>query len=274
MIARLTRGRRERDGTVNRVSQDMHTAPRQAADGAARRPGRPVAWGLLALAVAAAAGSSAYLLTRYSGPAAGQELRPSGAPAGMSTSLANLMNLDPLPRSPAPGFTLTDQAGRTMSLASLRGKVVVLEFMDPHCTDICPIVSQEFVDAYHDLGPAGRHVVFAAVNVNQYYRSVHAVNQFSQAHQLNTIPGWHFFTGPTRLLRTAWRDYNISVRAPNPNADIIHTSAVYVIDARGRERFLASPEVDHTISGKSYLPATQLAAWGRGIAILARSATR
>ena len=47
-----------------------------------------------------------------------------------------------------------------------RGKVVVLEFMDPHCTDIYPIVSQEFIDAYHDLGRAAGDVVFAAVNVN------------------------------------------------------------------------------------------------------------
>ncbi len=270
MIARLTRGRQGHDSTVGGVSQGMGTAPRQHADGPANRPGHLVVWGILALVVAAAAGS-AYLVTRYPGPAAGQELRPSGPPAGMSTSLANLMNLDPLPRSPAPGFTLTDQTGRMMSLTSLRGKVVVLEFMDPHCTDICPIVSQEFVAAYHDLGPAARHVVFAAVNVNQYYRSVHAVNEFSHAQQLNTIPGWHFFTGPTKLLRTAWRDYNITVQAPNPNAGIVHTSAVYVIDARGRERFLASPEVDHTNSGKSYLPASQITAWGRGIAILARS---
>jgi protein SCO1 len=53
---------------------------------------------------------------------------------------------------PALGFTLTDQDGRTLALSALRSKVVVLEFMDPHCTDICPIVSQEYVDAYRDLG--------------------------------------------------------------------------------------------------------------------------
>jgi AhpC/TSA family len=86
--------------------------------------------------------------------------RVSGIPASVPTSLGNLMSLTPVPGQAAPAFTLTDQAGRTLSLASLKGRVVVLEFMDPHCTDICPIVSKEFIDAYHDLGSAASHMVF------------------------------------------------------------------------------------------------------------------
>jgi cytochrome oxidase Cu insertion factor (SCO1/SenC/PrrC family) len=94
---------------------------------------------------------------------------------------------------------------------------------------------------------------------------------YSDDNRLNTIPGWHFFTGPVPALRTAWHDYYIQVQAPDPKADIVHTSAVYFIDPRGRERYLASPEADHTKSGSSYLPASQQAAWGHGIAVLARS---
>ena len=204
----------------------------------------------------------------------GQQIRPSGIPSNISTSLANLMQISPIPGVRAPGFTLTDQRGRTMSLASLRGKVVVLEFMDPHCTDICPIVSQEFVDAYHALGANNSKVVFAAINVNQYYTTVPEMAAYSGQHQLSTIPAWHFFTGPVPALRTAWRDYNIQVAAPNPNADIEHTSAVYFIDARGAERYLATPMVDHTSNGTAYLPPAQVAAWAGGIARLATDMTR
>ena len=204
---------------------------------------------------------------------AGANVRPSGIPGNISTSLANMMQLSPVPGVRAPGFTLTDQNGHTMSLASLRGKVVVLEFMDPHCTDICPIVSQEFVDAYHQLGARAGKVVFAAINVNQYHATVANMATFSDAQRLNTIPGWHFFTGPVPTLRTAWRDYNVEVSAPNPNADIVHTSAVYFIDAQGRERFLASPMVDHTANGTSYLPLAQISGWSGGIARLATDLT-
>ncbi len=212
----------------------------------------------------------AYLVARHDKSTAMELPRVSGLPADMPTSLANLMSLSALPRTRAPGFTLTDQQGHRLTLASLRGKVVVLQFMDPHCTDICPLVSQEFVDAYHDLGARAGQVVFAAVNVNPYHTSVPAMAAYSRAQGLNTIPSWHFFTGPVPRLRSVWHGYNIQVVAPNPDADVQHTSVVYLIDQRGRERYLAMPVADHTKSGTAYLPAQQLASWGHGLALLAR----
>ena len=72
-------------------------------------------------------------------------------------------------------------------------------------------------------------------------------------------------------LRAVWNAYNIAVQAPGPDADIVHSSVVYFIDPGGRERYLASPQADHATSGASYLPADQIAAWGRGIAQVARA---
>jgi cytochrome oxidase Cu insertion factor (SCO1/SenC/PrrC family) len=200
--------------------------------------------------------------------------RVSGIPAGVPTSLVNLMALTPVPDLTAPGFTLTDQAGHAVSLNSFKGRVVVLEFMDPHCTDICPIVSQEFVDAYRDLGAAASHVVFAAVNVNAYHHRVDDVAAFSREQQLNLIPSWHFLTGPVASLQAVWNAYHVYVQAPSPDADIVHTSVVYFIDPGGTERFAASPMVDHTESGTAYLPLAQQAAWGHGIALIARQLAR
>ena len=199
-----------------------------------------------------------------------EQLRPSGLPPSVPTGVANLMGLSPVPKRPAPGFVLTDQYGRTLPLSSLRGKVLVLEFMDPRCHDICPLVSQEFVDAYHNLSPAvAKKVVFLAVNVNRYHNSVSAVMAFSKEHELLTIPSWRFLTGSVPLLEKVWRAYNIQVAAPNPNGDIIHTSIIYFISSRGTERYVAAPVVDHTAKGVAYLPPAQLTEWGRGIALVA-----
>jgi protein SCO1/2 len=230
-----------------------------------RREWRILVSGVIAITLAGLIAVAIVLATRQRSTL----LRPSGIPASVSTSLANLMQLSPLPHRPAPGFTLTDQNGRTMALSALRGKVVVLEFMDPHCVDICPIVSQEFVDAYHDLGPAAGKVVFAAINVNQYHASVAAMASYSREHGLTVIPSWHFFTGPLPALQAAWRNYGIAVRAPSRNADIIHTSAIYFLSPTGQEMFLASPMADQTRKGTAYLPAGQLAEWGHGIALIA-----
>jgi cytochrome oxidase Cu insertion factor (SCO1/SenC/PrrC family) len=195
----------------------------------------------------------------------------SDIPASVSASLANLMELSPLPSITAPNFTLRDQFGREISLSDLRGNTVVLEFMDPHCTDICPLVSQEFVDAYHDLGPAASKVVFVAINVNKYFRSVKSMKTYSQEHGLDEIPSWHFLTGSVQSLEDVWHDYGSYVSAPNPNADIIHSSVVYFIGPSGFEQYAASPTDDHTANGAAYLPTGSLASWGRGIALVANA---
>jgi cytochrome oxidase Cu insertion factor (SCO1/SenC/PrrC family) len=253
--------------------EQVPAGPAGGTGGPPRRSSLPrllVLVSVLTVLLVAAVAIPAYMVSRNHTALAAQQARVSGIPATVSTSLANLMVLSPVPGGRAPGFTLTDQNGHALSLSSMRGKVVVLQFMDPHCTDICPIVSAEFVKAYHDLGPLASKVVFAAVNVNAYHARVQDMAKYTQAQQLNTIPSWHFFTGPVGALKSVWRGYNIQVYAPNPNADVEHTSAVYFIDPQGRERYLASPEVDHTKSGASYLPASQQIAWGHGIALVAR----
>ena len=266
MTASATPGQQPADGGAAGKPGQQASGP----GGPSGPPGRIIVLGAIAVVLTVAVAAAAFVVVRHR-DAAGP--RPSGIPTSVSTSLANEMLLTPLPRQQAPGFTLTDQAGRTMPLSALRGKVVVLQFMDPHCTDICPIVSQEFVDAYHKLGPAARNVAFIAINVNQYHASVADMAAYSRQEALNTIPSWHFFTGPVPALKTAWRDYNIAVEAPNPDADIVHTSALYFIDPQGREAFLASPMVDHTSNGTAYLPARQIAQWATGIALLARHLT-
>jgi cytochrome oxidase Cu insertion factor (SCO1/SenC/PrrC family) len=243
---------------------------------ARRRPRRSA----VVLAVVAIVGGLAFAslfafgVTRLTAQTGSSPMRPTGIPASVSTSLAGLMQLTPVPPSAAPGFTLTDQSGHQVSLASFRGKTVVLTFMDSHCTDICPLVSREFIDANTDLGPAARHVVFIAVNVNPYRRRISDMASYSSAQQLDSIPTWHFVTGSLPSLRAVWNDYQIQVQAPSRNADVIHTSLIYFISPQGKERYAAAPMVDHTMKGTAYLPASQLASWGRGIALVAGAAGR
>jgi cytochrome oxidase Cu insertion factor (SCO1/SenC/PrrC family) len=171
---------------------------------AQRRGTRLVVLAVIAAGLVAAATASFVMIALRPHQSQQAPPRVSGIPASVPTSLVNLMALTPVPEQAAPGFTLTDQAGRTISLASFKGRAVVLEFMDPHCTDICPIVSREFLDAYHGLGSAASRVVFVAVNVNAYHHGVADVPAFSREQQLNTIPSWHFLTGPVASLRAVW----------------------------------------------------------------------
>jgi cytochrome oxidase Cu insertion factor (SCO1/SenC/PrrC family) len=235
------------------------------------RPNRALALALALVGIFILAAATMVIITvrHHQQPAA--DLRPSGIPASVPTRLANLMGLSPLPATPAPGFTLTDQRGHRLALSAFRGRAVVLTFLDTRCTSICPLVSDEFAAADQDLGPLAGKVVFAAVNVNPYHAAVRDIAAFSAQHQLTSIPGWHFFTGPVPQLQAVWRAYHIQVQPRGPGRDTIHTSAVYFIDSHGRERYLAAPMASYAKAGAAYLPAGQIAAWGRGIASAAKS---
>ena len=184
----------------------------------------------------------------------------------------DFMNLASAGGAAAPDISMTDQTGQTVSLAALeqQGKAIVLEFMDPHCTDICPIVSQEFKVAYRQLGPAASKVAFVAVNVNPFHTGVSDVASFTREQGLDELPAWHFLTASVPQLQQTWKEYAIAVQAPNPNADVVHSDNLFFIDSTGHERYIALPTDDHTASGAAYLPAPQVREWGVDIASVAR----
>ena len=197
---------------------------------------------------------------------------PPGTPESPTQARDDFMNLASAGGAAAPDISMTDQNGQTVSLSQLeqQGKVVVLEFMDPHCTDICPIISQEFKVAYQQLGPVASKVAFVAVNINPFHTGVSDVASFTREQGLDEVPGWHFLTAPVPQLQQAWKDYAIAVQAPNPNVDVVHSDNLYFIDATGHERYIALPTDDHTAAGTAYLPAPQLREWGVDIASVAR----
>ena len=73
---------------------------------------------------------------------------------------------------PAPDFRLVDQSGVSLALSDFRGQVVVLAFLDPKCTDSCPLTANEFRLTHRALGADAARVAFLAVNVNPTANSI------------------------------------------------------------------------------------------------------
>jgi len=137
---------------------------------------------------------------------------------------------------PAPGFTLTDQNGRTVSLAQLRGKVVLMTFLDPVCTTDCPIIAQEFKQAGEMLGAQDSHVELVAVVANPSYRSIAFTRAFDRQEGLATVPNWLYLTGPLSQLGAVWRQYGVTVQNLPAGAMSAHNDLAVVIDASGQIR--------------------------------------
>lgn len=217
----------------------------------------------LAIAVALGTGGGLYLASRGS----------SGPSSASGTSSANvaMMGLSQLPPTPAPGFTLTDQNGQTRTMASLQGRVVVVYFMDVRCTDICPLVAQEFINASKLLGARASTVAFVGINVNPDHTTLPDVRAFDAEHGLDHLPNWYFVTGPLAQLKQVWSQYGIRVEVDPKTADVKHTSTMTFIDPKGVEQQVAFPEARMRIDGSGYLEPGQLDGWSQGIASAAES---
>ncbi|MEO8898082.1 MAG: SCO family protein [Candidatus Dormibacter sp.] len=135
---------------------------------------------------------------------------------------------------PAPGFSLTDQFGRKVSIHDLLGKVVVLAFTDAQCTTICPLTTESMAEALKLLGPAAAGVQLVGLNSNPTANSVADVLDYSTAHGL--LHSWLFLTGSAAQLQLVWNEYHIF--AAVEQGSVVHTAAVFIIDAAGNERYL------------------------------------
>lgn len=173
------------------------------------------------------------LLGAAAGGWAWWRLRPFALPEG-----ANLEG------RPAPAFALTDQFGKPLALADLRGRVVLLTFIDSHCTDVCEFTATELLKAQTALGAQRGQVSIVAVNVNARYNSVGDVLDYSRRFHMDER--WYFLTGDATALQQVWKDYYIGVEV-GPRGDVTHQVAVYVIDQRGRQRALLLPHTDPMI---------------------------
>jgi cytochrome oxidase Cu insertion factor (SCO1/SenC/PrrC family) len=138
--------------------------------------------------------------------------------------------------TPAPNFTLTSQYGRQVSLASLRGKVVLLTFLDPVCTTDCPVIAAEMRVADEILGSKARDAELVAVVANPTYTSLAYTRAFDLQVGLNTVPNWLYLTGSVSQLASVWHRYGIEVEDLPAGAMAAHNDIAFVISAKGEEQ--------------------------------------
>ena len=204
------------------------TAP--VRQGSSRRPGlvvSPVASGLIAVGAAGA------IVLVGAVPMAVASTNPR-----TDAIVSEAINGQPEPTdTPAAPFTLTDQHGATVDLASLRGRTVALTFLDPVCTSDCPLIAQQFRQVDEMLGPsASTTTAFIAVVANPTYRDVQFVQAFDAQEHLDTLPNWYFLTGSIAQLTAVWNAYGIEVQSIGSGGMAAHSDTAYVIDGNGHLR--------------------------------------
>ncbi len=189
-------------------------------------------WALWAatLAIGIGAGTGLALLSRNARqPAVPEVSRVALGPAAIWAQGAR----------PAPDFRLTDQHGSAFSLRGLRGRPVLLTFIDPLCRNLCPLEAKVLNDVVRRAASADRPAI-AAVSVNPWGDTPATFRQ--DAVKWRLVPQWRWGAGSHAALARVWRNYEIGVSVTKRTIagitvhEVSHTEATYVIDASGHER--------------------------------------
>jgi cytochrome oxidase Cu insertion factor (SCO1/SenC/PrrC family) len=143
---------------------------------------------------------------------------------------------------PTPAFSLVDQDGRRVSIASLHGKTVALTFFDSTCTHAgggCANVQElRLVDRV--LGTIANRVELVAINTNSAYQSSDDLASFDRRAGLDKVSNWMYLTGPLSQLRDVLSGFAVYVSGPDGYKDmsmgVPHGQTAYVIDAAGVTR--------------------------------------
>lgn len=144
---------------------------------------------------------------------------------------------EPLPViGPAPGFALTSQDGKPVSLVALRGKVVAVAFIFTGCSSICPLLTQKMVQVQDALGADfGTNVAFVSITLDPEHDTPQALQDYARAWSAKRA-GWSFLTGPPETIAEVTRQYGVFAAQKQDGGGIDHTQLTSIIDAEGMIR--------------------------------------
>lgn len=163
---------------------------------------------------------------------------------------------------PVPRIPLVDARGNKTSLAALRGKYVVLAPSLTLCSEVCPITTAAFGEIKKVLKRDGvaRRVALVEVTVDPWRDTPSRLRAYARRAHVT----WTLLTGSRRHVRRFWNFFQLFYRRTPParpaptdwfthkpeKFDVAHQDGVFIIDPRGRWRYVlvGMPQLSGRIS--------------------------
>lgn len=138
----------------------------------------------------------------------------------------------------APSFSLTDQEGRTVTDAGLRGNVLVLDFFFTSCRTVCPVQTSRMAQVQERLDDtAGVHLISFSVDPETDTPDV--LKAYAGRYGADSTR-WSFLTGAPEAMDEVVAGYwQIVERIPRPDGagfDIAHSERFVLVDRAGQIR--------------------------------------
>ncbi len=143
------------------------------------------------------------------------------------------------PRNPIlPNVPLIDDHGHALSLGSLRGKVVLLEFIHIGCPGVCDTLVSKFGQIADALGPdLGSKVVLLSVTNDPEHDTPKGLLALARSREAD-IAGWLFVTGSACEIDRIIKAFGLH-NEPLPDGSPNHITQVFLLgpDLRARREY-------------------------------------
>lgn len=139
-------------------------------------------------------------------------------------------------------FELITAENRTVTQDDFDGQVVLMFFGYASCPDICPTTMAQLSEVVHRLGDDGDKVSVLFVSVDPHRDTPEILQSYVEAFDTNAIG----LTGSERNIANIARRYRVAYQIEKPKTtntehyDVSHSRGIYIFDARGKARILAS----------------------------------
>ena len=133
-------------------------------------------------------------------------------------------------------LNLTDQDGRTRSLADFKGKVLVVFFGDTQCPDVCPTTMAEVAEVKRSLGADGDKVQGVFVTVDPERDTAPLLKAYLASFDPSFV-GLRGSVEQTQATAKEFKVFYAKVPGRTPETYTMdHTAASFVFDTEGRVR--------------------------------------
>jgi len=191
----------------------------------------------IALALLATALLAALILALTLGGSSGHPSSSSSSSTAFGANTSSGFDGAALPTGgPVHEFTLTDQAGRRVSLADYRGQITIVAFLYSTCGPTCVVIAQQIRGALDEL-PHPVPVLFVSAEPRAD-TPAHVAKFLEQVSLSGRVL---YLTGSLAQLQPVWRAYRV-VPGTSGRAAFDNHASVLLLDRAGAERVLFQSE--------------------------------
>jgi protein SCO1 len=149
-----------------------------------------------------------------------------------------------------PSFALRDPTGEVVRSRDLRGKVVLVTFLDSQCEDACPVIARQVGLTVDLLTAAERKEVEAiAISTDPAEDTPSSIRHFLASQ--DATGKVRFLVGEEQKMRTLWKRFRI-LSSLESGKDDLHSAPVRVYDRRGVWVSTQHPGTDLTPQNLAY----------------------